>query len=149
MAKKAKAGSTRYSKSYEVKFTSVGIGHDKARIGASIGGAEQDLDALREMFVGSQLACELSVDPNAKGDAEGQEKLVNGDDLELEGVADSTRLGVFSDRVAVSLQFGKSSIDVGLLSRLSSLKGKLRCKRIGAASSPESTGDLGDEDGDE
>lgn len=118
----------------KVKTGGVSIGKTTARIGIEIDKSLTDLADADEIFVGSQLQVHLSYDPNASKDAEGQQVIGNDPGVVLEGVADSVRMGVFTDRITASLQFQLGAIDVAMMSKFSS-KGEvlLKLKRIGQA----------------
>lgn len=120
-----------------VKFASCGGSGETCRIRFSTprGGRMSDAEAI-EMFVNAQLDVELSVDPNADGDAEGQQTM--GDmALSLEAVAECRRIGIDYEKISSSLSMKTSAVDTSKLFAFAGHAGTLAFQRIGDASGSE------------
>lgn len=117
-----------FEQELEVDYASVGVNQDTARIGVKFPRSQLSLSAADKMFVGSQLKCRMQCDPNGNDPEQG--KLIDGH-IELEGVAETTRLGITTSGLSTTLQFAKSAIHVEELSRFASKGGRLFCTKIG------------------
>lgn len=127
---------------FDAEFSTVGIGAEKVRIGIKCDRADVDPDVAEELFCGAQIDVELDCDPNSKKDVDGQ-TTIEGTALKFAGTADVKRYSTTPDQYGASLQFSKSAVDLTILGKFSSCKGKIRATRIGAIETD------GDDEGDE
>jgi hypothetical protein len=129
-----------------VKVRGIGIGDETVRFGFEFVAGEIDLNAQKELFVGSQLDCKIVHDPNADKDANGQQVMEDcaGQDV-LVGVAVSRRLGLGVETHGGSLQFQLSAIDTSRLGRFAKKKCTLFCTRLGDATDISGPDDAEDE----
>lgn len=130
------AKETKFERRIPVEFGGVSLNKEKARIGFSVdrGDSSLDLEKADGLFAGAQLEVQLETDPNAGGDAAGQQTM-DAADVTLDGVADVMRFSVASEKIGASLVFNIKAIDVAALTRFRNSKGHVSVRRIGDAES--------------
>lgn len=119
-----------------VDFSNVTLQKERARIGVKINRSDLPLAAADALFCNAQLDVTLRCDPNAKGDADGQQTMEDFT-LTVSLIAETKRYSVGADVISVSLSTPKTALDTGLLGQFAAAKGVMECKRIGDARKDE------------
>lgn len=115
-----------------VHYSNVTLQKERARIGVKINRNDLELATADALFCNAQLDVTLRCDPNAKGDAEGQQTMEDFS-LTVSLIAETKRYSVGAGVIAVSLSTPKSALDIGLLSQFAAARGIMECRRIGDA----------------
>ena len=116
-----------------VDFKGLNIGKNTARLSFHVDRGFLPLEDAAEMFVDSQLTCEIECDPNADKDVVGQQT-IDGTKIELDVIADVTRFGVTADTFSAGLALNKGAVDLATLSQFANRKGSMAFERTGSAS---------------
>lgn len=129
-------------KGISVNFKNASPTKKRRNLGVEMGRDEIDLETAAQLFINSQLECVISVDPNQDDDGEGQATFdPESDMVDLKFVAGVLNFTVNADVYAFTLQL-PLSLHADDVERFRYRKGRLVCKRTGAAASPEAQPEL-------
>lgn len=125
-----------------VSFGSLSIGKATCRIAITINRESLGIVAADEAFCGHRLTGKVVL--GSRDDAQGQKKLIEGTDYEVDGAFDVKRIGVNADSISTGLTFSLADVDVRDVAKFSKGVGRLVVFEIGAI--PEDAPDEHDED---
>lgn len=134
---------SEYEHELKVKFKGVGINSDSARISFNVDRETKfSISKADKLFGNSQVRARLSCDPNAQGDADGQQTM-EGAEIFLNLTGDISGFGVRPDSYSTKIKLPKTSVDLKQLAQFANRAGTLCLSRVGDATSPAT-----DEEGD-
>jgi hypothetical protein len=120
---------TRPAVDINVEFGGVSIGESTCRLGVRIARSVLNLLAADECFCGHRLTGKVIL--GHRDDQQGQGKLIDDTDYEVEGSFDVKRIGVNADTIATGLTFSLADIDVADIAKFSKGTGRLVVYEIG------------------
>lgn len=130
-----------------VSFGGVSVGAEQARIGCKVERNALVLGKADYFLCESRCNVQITVDPEAAGDAPGQQKLPGADEeTKLGGTADIKGFNVRSGSIGFGLTFALTEIDAGNLSHFAGKSGRLIAVRTGDAGSVALAGEDGEGD---
>lgn len=118
------------AKKLNVQYATIGIGKELVRISMAIDRTELTLTEADSLFTGAQLKMQMSCDPNAAKDAEGQQKMKSAE-VKVDVIGECKGVGIKKETLRISVSMPKDDVEVALLSKFAALAGTITCQRTG------------------
>lgn len=119
-----------------VNFKNASPTKTRRNLGVEMDRDELSIDNVDALLINSQLTCTIKCDPNAAGDAAGQQTFTEDDVLELDFTADVTNVTVTADVYRFTLALPLDAVEANSIERFRYRKGRLICSRVGQAALP-------------
>jgi hypothetical protein len=118
-----------------VQFGDVGIGQETARVGVTIDRSALDLMTADQCFCGKRLIGKIIL--GRKDDSDGQGKLIEDTDYEVDGAFDVKGINVKPGKISAGLTFSLASINVSELAKFAKGSGRMVVNEVQELPEPE------------